>query len=58
MHAPLVGDSVQVSPRPLVERIRALEAQDGIMVGRPVAGVFFGPDGDDTHPTVAPGRRP
>ncbi|MGQ0561291.1 MAG: N-acetylmuramoyl-L-alanine amidase-like domain-containing protein [Gemmatimonadota bacterium] len=35
MHAPLVGDSVEISERPLAERITALRAQDGIMVARP-----------------------
>jgi len=36
LHAPLVGDSVQVSPRTLAERIVEIEGQDGIMVARPV----------------------
>jgi hypothetical protein len=36
LHAPLVGDSVQVSPRPLAERILRLEGQDGIRVARPL----------------------
>jgi len=36
LHAPLVGDSVQVSERPLAERIRSIEAQDGIIVARPL----------------------
>jgi hypothetical protein len=35
MHAPLVGDSVEISERPLAERIRGIEKQDGIMVARP-----------------------
>jgi len=35
LHAPLVGDSVQVSAQPLAERIRGIEGQDGIMVARP-----------------------
>lgn len=36
LHAPLVGDSVQVSEEPLARRIARLEGQDGIMVARPV----------------------
>ncbi|NIP60707.1 MAG: DUF1460 domain-containing protein, partial [Gemmatimonadetes bacterium] len=35
LHAPLVGDSVQLSPEPLAERIRRIEGQDGILVARP-----------------------
>jgi len=35
MHAPLVGDSVEISPLPLAERILDIQAQDGIMVARP-----------------------
>ncbi|MGQ0815307.1 MAG: N-acetylmuramoyl-L-alanine amidase-like domain-containing protein [Gemmatimonadota bacterium] len=35
MHAPLVGDSVEISVRPLADRIVAIEKQDGIMVARP-----------------------
>jgi len=35
LHAPLVGDSVEISRRPLAERILSIEAQDGIMVARP-----------------------
>lgn len=36
LHAPLVGDSVQVSPRSLSRRIREIGGQDGIMVARPL----------------------
>jgi len=36
LHAPLVGDSVQVSELPLADRILSLSGQDGIMVARPV----------------------
>jgi hypothetical protein len=36
LHAPLVGDSVQISEEPLAERIRRISGQDGIMVARPV----------------------
>ena len=36
MHAPLVGDSVQISEVPLAERIRGISRQDGIMVARPL----------------------
>lgn len=35
MHAPLVGDSVEISTQPLAERIQRIERQDGIMVARP-----------------------
>lgn len=37
MHAPLVGDSVQISEITLGERIRGIEGQDGILVARPLA---------------------
>ena len=36
MHAPLVGDSVEVSKLPLAERIIASPRQDGILVARPL----------------------
>lgn len=42
LHAPLVGDSVEISPLPLAERIRRIEGQDGIMAARPAPGDFFG----------------
>lgn len=35
MHAPLVGDSVEISEKPLAERIVSIERQDGIMIARP-----------------------
>jgi hypothetical protein len=35
MHAPLVGSVVEISERPLAERIQRIDAQDGIMVARP-----------------------
>jgi hypothetical protein len=35
MHAPLVGSVVEISERPLAERLQAIRAQDGIMVARP-----------------------
>jgi hypothetical protein len=35
MHAPLIGDSVEVSENPLAERVIYIERQDGIMVARP-----------------------
>jgi len=37
LHAPLVGDSVEISQVPLAERILGISAQDGIMVARPAA---------------------
>jgi hypothetical protein len=37
MHAPLVGDSVQISEITLAERIQGISGQDGIMVARPQA---------------------
>jgi hypothetical protein len=36
LHAPLVGDSVEISEVPLAERILRLSGQDGVMVARPV----------------------
>ena len=36
LHAPLVGRSVEISERPLAERIASIGSQDGIMVARPV----------------------
>jgi hypothetical protein len=36
LHAPLVGEAVEISERSLAERIRAIEGQDGIMVARPL----------------------
>lgn len=36
LHAPLVGDSVHVSPHPLAHRIAERDSQDGIMVARPL----------------------
>lgn len=36
MHAPLVGEAVQVSEEPLARRLLRLERQDGIMVARPL----------------------
>jgi hypothetical protein len=35
VHAPLVGDSVQISEESLPERIRRIPGQDGVMVARP-----------------------
>ena len=36
MHAPLVGDSVEISEQPLAQRIASIKSQDGIMVARPL----------------------
>lgn len=36
LHAPLVGRAVEISERPLAERILSIGSQDGIMVARPV----------------------
>jgi hypothetical protein len=36
LHAPLVGEAVQISERSLSERILAMDGQDGIMVARPL----------------------
>lgn len=36
LHAPLVGDSVEVSERSLARRIQTIDGQDGIMVARPL----------------------
>jgi hypothetical protein len=35
LHAPLVGDSVEISERPLAERIQDISGQVGIIVARP-----------------------
>jgi len=35
LHAPLVGEAVEISARPLAERIIGIGSQDGIMVARP-----------------------
>jgi hypothetical protein len=34
LHAPLVGNAVELSRAPLAERIRSIRTQDGIMVAR------------------------
>jgi hypothetical protein len=36
MHAPLIGDSVEISENPLAERVIFIQRQDGIMVARPL----------------------
>lgn len=36
MHAPLVGSVVEISELPLADRLRRIDAQDGIMVARPL----------------------
>ena len=36
LHAPLVGDSVEVSTAPLAARIQSITGQDGILVARPL----------------------
>jgi hypothetical protein len=36
MHAPLVGRSLEISDRPLADRILRIQGQDGIMVARPL----------------------
>lgn len=36
MHAPLVGEAVQISERTLADRILAIGGQDGVMVARPI----------------------
>ncbi len=38
MHAPLVGDSVEISAEPIPVRMRRIRNQDGIMVARPCGG--------------------
>ncbi len=39
MHAPLVGDSVQISDETLAHRVERISGQDGIVVARPLDGV-------------------
>jgi hypothetical protein len=36
MHAPLVGRSLEISERPLAERLQRIPGQDGLMVARPL----------------------
>jgi hypothetical protein len=36
MHAPLVGRTLEISERPLAERILRIDGQDGLMVARPL----------------------
>jgi hypothetical protein len=36
LHAPLVGDSVEISTQPLADRILSIQGQDGILVARPL----------------------
>jgi hypothetical protein len=36
MHAPLVGSVVEISELPLADRLQRIDAQDGIMVARPL----------------------
>lgn len=36
LHAPLVGDSVEISTVPLADRIQSITGQDGILVARPL----------------------
>ncbi len=36
MHAPLVGRALEISERPLAERILRIDGQDGLMVARPL----------------------
>ena len=38
MHAPMVGDSVEISTEALPQRVRRIRGQDGIMVARPCDG--------------------
>ncbi len=38
MHAPVVGDSVEISAEPLPARVRRIRGQDGIIVARPCGG--------------------
>lgn len=45
VHAPLVGKVVEVSERPLADRILAIGTQDGIIVGRPLERAAAGPAG-------------
>jgi hypothetical protein len=36
MHAPLVGRSLEISERPLAQRLQGIPGQDGLMVARPL----------------------
>lgn len=56
LHAPLVGDSVQVSERPLAERVLRIEDQDGILVARPLDPARPGAPGTDDGAAREPAR--
>lgn len=43
LHAPLVGDSVEISTLPLADRITRIDGQDGIIVARPHDPGFAAP---------------
>lgn len=51
LHAPLAGESVEISERALADRIRAIDDQDGIIVARPHE------PGAVTLPEPSPGNR-
>jgi hypothetical protein len=55
LHAPLVGEEVQLSGVPLADRIKGIPGQDGIMVARPLdgAGVTRG-NGSEPGGTALP----
>jgi hypothetical protein len=55
LHAPLVGEEVQLSAVPLADRIKGIPGQDGIMVARPLdgAGVTRG-NGSEPGGTARP----
>ena len=53
LHAPLVGDSVEISAVPLADRILSMEGQDGIMVARPLDARFPDTSPPDTGPRDA-----
>jgi hypothetical protein len=36
LHAPLAGGTVELSPRPLAERLQRLRGQSGVIIARPV----------------------
>lgn len=42
MNAPLVGKSVEISEKPVAERLAGIKSQDGLMVGRPLEAPLLG----------------
>ncbi len=54
LHAPLVGDVVEISPLPLAERIQRISGQRGIMVARPLEPEGRPEPGSGAGPAIHP----